>query len=234
MIEQKKNELMKITRNRIEIARKHLNGKNIEPFGKKFSSLEAELPGYIDKPMKYGEFANSEYIVLMTDIRKSTDIINQPDGVGKMLQIYYAYSALVANIADSYGGTATEFLGDGLICLFDTKATVLNTLPKALNAAKDILLAREKILLPVLREYKLPEISFGIGLDFGATIVTRFGFKGDSDLKAFGKCVYNVARLCKGKNEIKVSLGCFNNQGARSFRFQLDTDSKGGTAYRLL
>jgi hypothetical protein len=89
MNEQKKNELLKITRNRIELVQKHLRGNQIQPFAKLFSSLESELPGYQDKIMKFGQFANSNYIVLMTDIRKSTDIINQSKGEEKMLQIYF-------------------------------------------------------------------------------------------------------------------------------------------------
>jgi class 3 adenylate cyclase len=234
MNEQKKNELTKITRNRIEIARKHLTGKSIQPFAKGYASLESELPQFEEKKMKFGEFAKTEYIALMTDIRKSKSIMDKAGGEEIMLQIYYAYSALVANIVDSYGGTATEFLGDGLLCLFPIEGNLGNDLTKALNSAKDILIARKDILLPVFRQLNLPDINFGIGLDYGPTIVTRFGFKGDSDLKAFGKCVYNVSRLCKGNNDIKVSLKYYTSVSKNLFKFNHVTDSQGGNAYSLI
>ena len=60
-------------------------------------------------------------------------------------------------------------------------------------------------------QYRIPNIRVGIGIDHGITIVTRFGYKSDNDLKAFGKCVYNVSRLCKGEDDIKVSQSAQTN-----------------------
>jgi len=51
----------------------------------------------------------------------------------------------------------------------------------------------------------LPPINFGIGIDHGITIVTRFGYSNDNDLKAFGRCAYNASKLCKKINMIIVS-----------------------------
>lgn len=74
-----------------------------------------------------------------------------------------------------------------------------------MSAAWAIMDARETILNPFFVENDLPTIDFGIGIDHGVTIVTRFGYRNDNDLKAFGRCAYNASKLCKKKNIIMVS-----------------------------
>lgn len=169
-------------------------------------NVEAELPGFENKPMKFGKFENREFVVMMTDIRKSTDIINGQNGLVEMFLIFYIYAGIVAKIVDSYNGTSTEFLGDGVLNLFDTKDSNRDTaLKNSILASWDIIDARENILNPFFSSVGLPQINLGIGIDHGITIVTKFGYKNDTDLKAFGKCVYNASKLCKGMNEILVS-----------------------------
>jgi class 3 adenylate cyclase len=142
---------------------------------------------------------------MMTDIRKSTDIINGVDGTRNMFLIFYAYSAVTANIVDHYSGTSTEFLGDGVINLFDTDGSLDEAFRNAIRASREILEARTLVLNPLFQQLGLPSINLGIGIDHGVTIVTRFGYKTDNDLKAFGSCVYNASKLSKGMNEIIVS-----------------------------
>lgn len=199
-------QLTTIVNDRITLARKHLYTSSFIGEARKTSSLESEIPGYENKIMKFGQFEERPFVVVMTDIRKSTELINRPNGEKLMFQVYYAYAAMVANIIDHYGGTVTEFLGDGLLALFEIEGPqVGESLLKSMNAAKEIMEARYLVLNQALANHNLPTINYGIGIDYGDTIVTRFGFKGDNDLKAFGKCAHNVSRLCKGVNEIKVS-----------------------------
>lgn len=210
MEETRKQEVIKIAIERIQLATNHIErSKNKEEL-KKAINEEAEIPGFETRPMKFGQFVNKEFVVMMTDIRKSTDIINAENGLVNMFKIFYAYSAVVANIVDKNQGTSTEFLGDGVLNLFDIESKDRDDAFKhAIQASREILYAREFILNPLFTHYSLPNISIGIGIDHGVTIVTRFGYKTDNDLKAFGKCVYNVSRLCKGVNTI---LGSPNAQ----------------------
>jgi class 3 adenylate cyclase len=122
-----------------------------------------------------------------------------------MFLIFYAYSAVVAKIVDSKGGSSTEFLGDGVLNLFDTDNGRDNAFRNTISASREILEARALVLNPIFQQLQLPMIDFGIGIDHGMTIVTRFGYKTDNDLKAFGNCVYNASRLSKGFNEIITS-----------------------------
>jgi class 3 adenylate cyclase len=172
---------------------------------KKSINEEAEIPGFETNPMKFGQFVNKEFVAMMTDIRKSTDIINRPNGTRDMFLIFYAYSAVTANIVEHYGGTSTEFLGDGVINLFDTEKGLDQAFINSIRASREILEARSQILNPLFQKLQLPTIDLGIGIDHGVTIVTRFGYKTDNDLKAFGSCVYNASKLSKGMNEIIIS-----------------------------
>lgn len=235
--ENKKNELIRLTRSRIYLAQSHLDKDKINEELKKSFSAEAEIPGFEQKPMKFGSFVNKEFVALMTDIRSSKKIIESEQGVSKMFQIFYSYSAVIANIVDTYDGTATEFLGDGVLCLFPTDEGTANALTKAFRCSIDILNARHTILNPIYRENFLPQIDYGIGVDYGITIVTKFGYKGDNDLKAFGKSVYNVSRLCKGINVINFSPKAYNDipkhpNGTIAFGQSYDSDNN--IVYKIL
>ena len=172
---------------------------------------EAELPGFENRQPKFGEFIEKDFVVMMTDICKSTDIINRPRGVRDMFIIYYIYSAVVAKLVDEYKGTSTEFLGDGVLSLFDTDSGIHEAMKHAMVSSQQIMYARQYILNPFFLQYGLPCIDFGIGIDYGTTIVTRFGHSQDNDLKAFGKCVYEASKLSKSYNEVLVSAGAQSN-----------------------
>lgn len=197
--------IKKLAIQRLEVAYNYLQDKKVSDELKKSINEEAEIPGFETKPMKFGQFVNKEFVAMMTDIRKSTDIINSSDGTRKMFLIFYAYSAVTANIVDHYGGTSTEFLGDGVINLFDTDKGLDEAFRNSIRASREILEARTLILNPLFQNLQLPAIDLGIGIDHGMTIVTRFGHNTDNDLKAFGSCVYNASKLCKGINDIIVS-----------------------------
>jgi adenylate cyclase len=207
-----RTELVKLTKQYFNVALSHVD-KDTElsdKLRKALSALplneEAELPGYEDRNVKFGKFENREFVVMMTDIRDSTSIINSQNGLVKMFLIFYVYAGIVAKIVDKYGGSSTEFLGDGVLNLFGTKEIGRDTaLRNSMLASWDIMDARETILNPFFIENDLPPIDFGIGIDHGITIVTRFGYRNDNDLKAFGRCAYNAAKLCKKKNIIVVS-----------------------------
>jgi len=143
---------------------------------------------------------------MMTDIRDSTSIINSNNGLVKMFLIFYVYAGIVAKIVDKHNGTSTEFLGDGVLNLFGIQEVGKDqALRKSIQAAWDIMDAKDQILNPLFIEYDLPEIEYGIGIDHGITIVTHFGYRSDTDLKAFGRCVYNASKLSKLANQIVVS-----------------------------
>lgn len=205
MEQARQNEIHKIAIQRLNIANNYLKDKIITEELKKSINEEAEIPGFESNYMKFGQFVNKEFVAMMTDIRKSTDIINRTNGTRDMFLIFYAYSAVTAYIVDQHKGTSTEFLGDGVINLFDTEKGLDEAFRNSIRASREILEAKTLILNPIFEKLGLPTINLGIGIDHGVTIVTRFGYKTDNDLKAFGSCVYNASKLSKGFNEIIIS-----------------------------
>lgn len=207
-----KTELIKLTKQYFNVALSHVDKDSelSDKLRKAISALtlneEAELPGYEDRNIKFGKFENREFVVMMTDIRDSTSIINSQNGLVKMFLIFYVYAGIVAKIVDKYNGSSTEFLGDGVLNLFGTKEFGRDeALKNSMRASWAIMEARETILNPFFIENDIPPINFGIGIDHGITIVTKFGYRNDTDLKAFGRCAYNASRLCKKTNIIVVS-----------------------------
>lgn len=205
-------DLKKLTNQYFAIASSHID-KSVdlnEQLKKAISGLalneDAEIPAFENKTMKFGKFENREFVVMMTDIRDSTGIINRKDGLVDMFLVFYIYAGIVAKIVDLWEGTSTEFLGDGVLNLFDTKdGGREKALRQSIGASWDIMDAREQILNPFFTQMGLPNINLGIGIDHGITIVTRFGYRNDTDLKAFGRCAYNAAKLSKGFNEINAT-----------------------------
>ncbi len=214
MDEQRAQQIRVLVHQYFELASKHVDSSNPrlnESLIKAIKSYslkkdESEIPGHENKPSKFGQFENSEFVVSMTDIRKSSDIINSDGGLVHMFLIFYVYAGIVAKIVDDHNGTSTEFLGDGVLNLFSTKEIGRDqALRNSMLSSWEILWVRENILNPFFASVGLPQINMGIGVDHGTTIVTRFGYRKDTDLKAFGSCVYNAAKLSKGFNEILVS-----------------------------
>ncbi len=208
-----RSELVKLRDQYFEIALSHVDQTQLTDRLKNVKNTlqvrnEAELPGYEKRSVSFGKFENREFVVMMTDIRDSTAIINGPNGVVNMFLMFYVYAGIVAKIVDTYNGTSTEFLGDGILNLFDTKENGTPTsLSNSMLASWDIMEAKDEILNPFFIQNGLPAINLGIGIDHGITIVTQFGYRGDTDLKAFGKCAYNASKLCKKVNQIVVSAG---------------------------
>jgi class 3 adenylate cyclase len=207
-----KIELERLTSQYYKIALSHVDeGTNLTDKQKQSLSTlilneQAELPGYEERKMKFGKFENREFVVMMTDIRDSTSIINGINGHINMFLIFYVYAGIVAKIVDKYKGTSTEFLGDGVLNLFGTKELGLKVaLQNSMGASREIMLVRDSILNPFFIQNDLPTIDMGIGIDHGLTIVTHFGYKTDTDLKAFGPCAYHAAKLSKLINKIVVS-----------------------------
>lgn len=177
-------ELKKLAKQYFNVATSHLdpnlnlNDELIKAIKGKVINEDAEIPAFEKKPMKFGNFQNREYVAMMTDIRDSTQIIDSPNGSVSMFLIFYIYAGIVAKIVDYHGGTSTEFLGDGVLNLFDTQEFGLQeSLRRSAVAGWEILEVRNNVLNPFFSSVGLPNINFGIGIDHGTTIVTRFGYR---------------------------------------------------------
>src|ERR1035441_8819217 len=95
-------ELEKLTNLYYDVAKNHIEASTeLNEDLRKLANLrliveESEIPTYEDKLMKFGKFENREFVVMMTDIRASTAIINGPNGLINMFLIFYIYAGIIA------------------------------------------------------------------------------------------------------------------------------------------
>jgi class 3 adenylate cyclase len=237
MTQEKYSQLEKLVNARYDLAVSYMERFQSTAALQKALAHEAELPGFQSKPRKFGPFENKDNVVMMTDIRNSTGLVKQTNGLSNMFLLFYIYASLVSSIVEDCSGSTTEFTGDGVLSLFDAEGGRDNALLNSMIAARDIMYCRTNLLNPFFGAKGLPTLTLGIGIDYGMTIVTRFGLRPDNDLKAFGSCIYNVSKLCKGYNEIVVSSSAISvwpvSPGGNS-QFFPTLAKDGSLAYKVL
>jgi class 3 adenylate cyclase len=88
-----------------------------------------------------------------------------------------------------------KFLGDGMMALFGTPATLETPEKNALDAARAMLLAVDELNIE-LREKGLADIRIGIGLHTGELLISHIGSKDRHEFTAIGDVVNVAARVC--------------------------------------
>lgn len=220
-------------------------------FDKALIFKEAELsrtniPGhrYLDEK----QYASDLFIALMLDMRDSKTHLRQAISariakVSQMQRVFYEVSALLpamAKIIEDENGAVTEYLGDGLLALFQ-----LSKIPKEQGpiiestyfASNNCMIALNEVINPILSSrYSLPKIDIGIGIAFSDAIISHFGLKPNTQIKVIGECIYFASNLSKGRNEIIVHENLQRiwpkTEGGRlRFREKVFKDLKGFIVY---
>lgn len=154
------------------------------------------------------------FIAAVVDIRDSTkhllNAISQKDAkVSQLQRVFYETSALLPAMAQTLGykrGRVTEYLGDGVLALFQVeRGNEKKAMYDAYWASQDCIGDVRAIVNDELaRRYNLPALDIGVGLSLSKAVVTLVGLDGDKHPKAIGECVYRAAKLSKGRNEVYV------------------------------
>ncbi len=152
----------------------------------------------------------------MLDMRDSTKHLRQAISarvakVSQMQRVYYEVSALLpamAKLIKDADGAVTEYLGDGLLALFQSSRNIAErnqVLMNTITAARDCMEALQYVVNPILNSrYSLPYLEIGIGLAYSDAIISHFGLSPDTQVKVIGECIYLASQLSKGRNEIIV------------------------------
>ncbi|MEE7624796.1 hypothetical protein V3O24_01365 [Methylobacter sp. Wu8] len=154
-----------------------------------------------------------EFIACVVDMRESSkhllcSLSKKTAKVSELKRVYYETSALLPAIAQTIefsNGKVTEYLGDGVLALFQVPATEgrADAIYSAHNAAKNCLSDTRQIINDALSmRYNLPPINIGAGMAFSKAIVSLVGLGEDKQAKVIGSCVYYAAKLSGGVNEI--------------------------------
>ncbi|MDR3048528.1 MAG: family 3 adenylate cyclase [Elusimicrobiota bacterium] len=179
-------------------------------FSKKAS--KTNIPG--NKYLGEDEYKSDCFLAFMIDMRDSTQHLIQAISakISQMQRVFYEVSALLpamAKIIEDADGGVTEYLGDGLLALFqfpaDDKHKKDNVCRNVITVANDCLYALQEIVNPILNcKYGLPPLEIGIGMSYSQSIITHFGVKPNTQIKVIGRCIYDVSKLSKERNKIAV------------------------------
>jgi hypothetical protein len=157
-----------------------------------------------------------DFVALVVDMRKSSErlkTIQKFVGIESGFQrIYYETSALLPALAQTAlynDGHVTEYLGDGLLILFQVdKDSPKKTYAEAYLAAQACVTTSRQLVNKLLSErFGLPELHIGAGLATSKALVTMVGIPTNSQAKVIGQCVWEASKLSDGYNLVHVAAG---------------------------
>lgn len=175
------------------------------------SLARSTIPGH--PWVSNGETIVDEFVALVLDMRDSGKHLEQAISNGALVsqleRVYLETSALLAASSytiEKHSGKVTEYLGDGLLALFQVnKDSIKDTLYAAHNAGKAIIETALPIVNEVLADrYKLPPLKVGVGLARSKALVTLVGYEENYQAKVVGECIYRATKLSSGDNEVLI------------------------------
>jgi class 3 adenylate cyclase len=170
----------------------------------------SRIPGYTT--VESGKEEVKTFIALVGDIRESSKHLQHRIAsarVTELERVFYETHALLPALEKTIqyeGGGVTEYLGDGILALFEVSESERESAVRAAyNAAEDCMGDTREIVNKALgQRYELPPLNLGIGMAMSPAIVTLVGIEGNSHAKVIGKCVWYATKLAYGHNEIIV------------------------------
>jgi adenylate cyclase len=134
-----------------------------------------------------------ETVILFVDLRDFTKLSEKklPYDVVYILNKYYA---VCGEIIEKNGGRLDKFIGDGIMAIFDGRATSIENCSNAVNSASEI----SKNMKTLNSEMKVDfseEMRFGMGIHVGNTIVGLMGYGKAVTETAVGDNVNIASRL---------------------------------------
>ena len=119
-------------------------------------------------------FSKIDMVVLYVDLVGSTTMtLELPEE--KLAIIISSFSQEMASVIRLHKGFVLKFVGDAVIGYFVATDNALLAADNAVTCAKSMLTVIEKGINPILNQYDYPDLMVKIGLDFGQSIVVRYG-----------------------------------------------------------
>lgn len=177
-------------------------------------SARTNIPGhpYLDE----NQYKSDQFVAFMLDMRDSKTHLRQAISArtcraSMMERVFYEVSALLpvmGRVINEYKGAVTEYLGDGLLALFQFPKDIKErdqVLYGIYNAAGTCMDALNEVVNPILSgKYSLPPLQIGIGLAQSNALISHFGLAPATQVKVIGECIYYASQCSKGRNEIIV------------------------------
>jgi adenylate cyclase len=137
--------------------------------------------------------------VLSIDIRDFTKIaldFNEKR-VEDLARFQALYLSEMSAIIRDFKGETEKYTGDGVLGLFGTEfdTNASSDVKNAINAGLTVKLELKNSLNPYFRRLGYPEISVGMGIDYGTVIMERVGLRGNNQFSLSGPTVSLAAKL---------------------------------------
>lgn len=162
--------------------------------------------------------------VLFLDTRGFTEISEKR----LPYDVVFILNRLFAEVGDAirrHGGTIDKYLGDGLMALFGARDGETAGCRQALNAARDIDMAIDRLNRQISGELGQP-LRIGMGLDVGPLVVGHIGHAETASVTVIGSTVNAASRLealsKERKCQLIVSTDVLERAGVALEQFRLE------------
>ena len=136
-----------------------------------------EYTGIIDDSEKFLRehvFKKINMVVLYVDLVGSTTMTLELPAE-KLATIVSSFSQEMASVIRLHKGLVLKFVGDAVIGYFNATDNTLLASDNAVNCAKSMITVIEKGINPILNQYDYPDLMVKIGVDYGQSIIVRYG-----------------------------------------------------------
>ena len=143
--------------------------------GYKYTGITDESEQFLRKNV----FSKLNMVVLYVDLVGSTTMTLELP-VEKLAIIISSFSQEMASMIRHHNGLVLKFVGDAVIGYFIAERNSLLAADNAVNCAKSMNKVIQDGINPILNQYDYPDLTAKIGLDYGQSIVIRYGSNPDS------------------------------------------------------
>ncbi len=132
------------------------------------------ITGESEKFLRSNVFSRKDMVILYVDLVGSTTMtLELPED--KLAIIISSFSQEMANLIKIHKGLTLKFVGDAVIGYFVAEENPLLACDNAVSCAKSMITIIEKGINPILNQYDYPDLTVKIGLDYGQSIIVRYG-----------------------------------------------------------
>jgi class 3 adenylate cyclase len=127
-----------------------------------------------EKFLRENIFKKINIVVLYVDLVGSTTMTLELPAE-KLATIISSFSQEMASVIRQHKGFVLKFVGDAVIGYFNATDNTLLASDDAVNCAKSMISVIEKGINPILNQYDYPDLMVKIGVDYGQSIIVRYG-----------------------------------------------------------
>ena len=150
-----------------------------------------------DKFLREHVFKKINIVALYVDLVGSTTMTLELPAE-KLATIVSSFSQEMASVIRQHKGLVLKFVGDAVIGYFNAMDNTLLACDNAVKCAKSMLTVIEKGINPILNQYDYPDLMVKIGVDYGQSIIVRYGSNEASSHVDLMGPVMNIAAKIQG------------------------------------